>query len=453
MTYTCARDLFKVGVGPSSSHTMGPMIAAARFAAELADPGTVTGLQVDLYGSLGLTGKGHATDRAIILGLSGLTPETLDPGSIDDIAARVRDTAVLLLNGEHAVSLDPKADIHFLDTFHEAHANTLRIVATDAAGLPVSDRLFISVGGGFVEEVGGTPHPQPQHEVPHVFQTAVDLLDWCDRLNCSIADVARRNEVTVHGADRVVEHLGRVHVVMRNCIDRGLAARGELPGDLGVTRRAAALWQSINDPGTAEVGLPDTWRDRVSAFAIAVNEENAAGGRVVTAPTTGAAGIVPAVLRFYTDLCVGATDRGVEDFLLTAAAVGSLLKRNAGISGADLGCQGEVGSACAMAAAGLAAALGGTPAQVENAAEIGLEHNLGLTCDPVGGLVQVPCIERNAIGAGTAVTAASLALRGTGHHLVSLDAAITTLRQTGHDMSFKYKETSLAGLAINVAAC
>ncbi|WP_426955601.1 L-serine ammonia-lyase [Muricoccus radiodurans] len=446
-------DLFRIGVGPSSSHTVGPMVAAAHFASLL--PPDVEAVSAHLYGSLALTGRGHATDTAVLLGLTGARPDTLDPDDAGTMAAEIRARRRLILPAGQKLPFDPATDIVFRP--REAlplHTNGLRFVATGSGG--VTERAYYSVGGGFVVDEAGRPldnagaGPAP---VPHPFADAAELLRRAGEAGLSIAELVRRNEAAAHPGRDLHAGLARIWAAMRACAARGLAATGELPGGLRVRRRAPALLRRLEARSAANDPDPLGAMDWVNLWALAVNEENAAGGRVVTAPTNGAAGIIPAALHYYDRFVPGASPAGVETFLLAAAAIGAIIKRNASISGAEMGCQGEVGSACAMAAAGLAAALGGTNAQVENAAEIGLEHNLGLTCDPVGGLVQVPCIERNAIGAVKAINAARLALHGDGTHRVSLDQAVATMRQTGRDMSHKYKETSLGGLAVNVVEC
>ena len=441
VTYTSAFELFKIGIGPSSSHTVGPMLAALEMSREVA--GSV---RVELFGSLSLTGFGHGTDRAIMLGLSGHNPETVPLDLVWELPRAVRESKRLDLADGTQIAFDPETDIVRTREIDPVHPNVLRITTTGAS------RTFASIGGGFLAEiVDGVLEAPPGREsdIPHEFGTAAELLAVCEAQRTTIAEIARRNEAAIHTAVDIGSRLGRIVEVMNDSIDRGMRTTGVLPGSLAIRRRARDLGLDLSE---GDRHLPPTGpSDWAGVYATAVNEENAAGGRVVTAPTNGAAGILPAVLRFAAEFCTTTGDE--TEFLLTATAIGSLLKANAGISGAELGCQGEVGSASAMAAAGLAAVLGGTPEQVENAAEIALEHNLGLTCDPVAGLVQVPCIERNAIGAIKSIAAASLALRGTGEHFVSLDVAIETMRQTGLDMHHKYKETSLGGLAVNVPAC
>ncbi len=453
MTYTSLVDLFTIGIGPSSSHTVGPMVAARRFVDEVPHLDRVAAVSVTLHGSLALTGSGHATPRAVLLGLAGYEPESVPMEVVGRIESEVATTGRLVLAGRHAVTFTT-ADMRLVSDYHPAHPNVLGFEAADAAGAVLAHRVFASIGGGFVVEVGGAELPGAEAGgVPYTFRSAGELLEICRVTGSSIAAIAMENEVSRHGEPTIRERAGIIAETMFEVIDRGLDAEGVLPGGLGVRRRAPELARQLNTPGLLH--LPPTGpADWAGVWATAVGEENAAGNRIVTAPTNGAAGIVPAVLRFLEEHCSSACDDDPNlTFLLTATAIGSLLKANAGISGAELGCQGEVGSASAMAAAGLAAALGGSPRQVENAAEIALEHNLGLTCDPLRGLVQVPCIERNAIGAVKSIAAVSMALRGTGDHIVSLDAAISTLRQTGNDMDRIYKETSLGGLAVNVPEC
>jgi L-serine dehydratase len=450
-------DLFRIGVGPSSSHTMGPMVAAASFASGLGPGQPVDRLRIELFGSLALTGRGHATDMAVILGLTGARPEEIDPDRATELLAQVRARQGLRLPDGRELTFDPARDIVFRprETLPR-HTNALRITAL-LAGQPQIERTYYSVGGGFVLGDDGAPLSGPattvEGPVPHPFDNAADLLRIAEAAGLSLAEVMRANEERRRDASEVSAGIARIRDAMAACVARGLRGQGEFPGGLRVRRRAPDLHRKLLAQAGRNEADPLLAMDWVNLWALAVNEENAAGGRVVTAPTNGAAGIIPAVLHYYERFVPGADARGVETFLLTAAAIGAIIKRNASISGAEVGCQGEVGSACAMAAAGLAAALGGSNAQVENAAEIGLEHNLGLTCDPVAGLVQVPCIERNAIASVKAINAARLALHGDGRHLVSLDQAIATMRQTGLDMSHKYKETSLGGLAVNVVEC
>ena len=452
-------EMFKVGIGPSSSHTMGPMVAAARFLDLMrASPFEFAGLKGSLHGSLAFTGIGHATDRATILGLAGFVPETYDHNTAEATLAAIRDTHTISPEGLPPLKFSPKDDLIFdYGPALAGHANGMVLHATDAQGDIILSETYYSIGGGFVltaeEHAQGKATDDDGPPIPYPFKSAAEMLEMCKTSGKKIAEMKRANEIARGGHDNLRTGSARIWQVMNDCINRGLETEGELPGGLFVKRRAKA----IHDALIAERGMnqraPHTINDWMSTYAMAVNEENAAGGQVVTAPTNGAAGVMPAVIRYWLDHVPGASESGVEDFLLTAAAIGGLVKFNASISGAEAGCQAEVGSAAAMAAAGLCAVMGGTPEQVENAAEIALEHHLGMTCDPVKGLVQVPCIERNGLGAIKAVSAASLALRGDGTHLVPLDACIETMRQTGVDMSEKYKETSLGGLAVNVPNC
>ena len=458
-------DLFKIGIGPSSSHTVGPMRAARLFVARLAHEGLLertARVRCGLYGSLGATGKGHGSDKAVLLGLAGHEPDTVDADAIPGLLAAIRESrAIGLLGGRHTVPFDEREDLKFYrrETL-PFHANGMRVVALDAEGAELSNRVYYSVGGGFVvsEEVAADGQRQkviaPDTTVlPHPFRSGADLLALTTELGCSIAEVMRRNERHWRTDEQIDAGLLRIWQVMQACVERGCRTDGELPGGFRVRRRAKALREALVSRPEEALRDPLQVLDWVNLYALAVNEENAAGGRVVTAPTNGAAGIIPAVLHYYSRFVPGANDRGVVDFLLTAAAVGILYKENASISGAEVGCQGEVGVACSMAAAALCAVMGGTPAQVENAAEIGMEHHLGLTCDPVGGLVQIPCIERNAIASVKAINAARMALRGDGTHHVSLDKVIKTMRETGADMMTKYKETARGGLAVNIVEC
>jgi len=454
-------DLFKIGIGPSSSHTVGPMRAALRFARTLDERGSLSSasrVQCDLYGSLALTGRGHATDSAIMLGLAGEDPETVDPGRVDGVVASIRASGELALLGRQRLAFAESSDLRFhQDELLPLHPNGLRLTAYGAQGDALLAEEFYSVGGGFVvtaaeAEAGNTGGSDPGRTLPHPFRSAVDLLEIGEREGLTIAGIVAANEAAWRPEEETSAGLDRIWSVMRQSIERGCHSEGELPGGLGVPRRAARLYHSLTQRPSDDD--PMTVLDWVSLFALAVNEENAAGGRVVTAPTNGAAGVIPGVLAYYDRFVPGADRAGVHTFLLTAAAIGMLYKRNASLSAAEMGCQGEVGVACSMAAAGLAAVLGGTNEQIENAAEIGMEHNLGLTCDPVGGLVQVPCIERNTMGATKAVNAARLAvLYGDGKHFVPLDGVIETMRQTGLDMQHKYKETSQGGLSVNVIDC
>jgi L-serine dehydratase len=444
-------DLFSIGIGPSSSHTVGPMRAAGRFVRHLADQGQlpdVVRLRVELYGSLGATGAGHGTPGAVVLGLEGAEPETVDPASARARIEEINADGKLMLAGTHTIPFQPAADIVMSLRAMDFHSNGMVFSAFDGDGGELSRRVYYSVGGGFVvDEEEAAAGPRQGVAVPYAFNTAEELVRLATENGCSIAELMARNEAALDREPDVRAGLLRIWAAMRECVDAGLAATGTLPGRLRVRRRAHLLAETL-DPDDPLYAM-----DWLTVYALAVNEENAAGGRVVTAPTNGAAGVIPAVLHYYWRFVPGATDDGIVEFLLTAGAIGQLFKANASISGAEVGCQGEVGSACSMAAGGLAAVMGGTPAQVENAAEIGIEHNLGLTCDPVGGLVQIPCIERNAVASVKAITAARMALHGDGTHHVSLDTAIKTMRDTGADMKDKYKETSKGGLALNVVEC
>jgi L-serine dehydratase len=453
-------DLFKIGVGPSSSHTMGPMTAACRFVETLAREGLADRAErvgAELYGSLALTGKGHATDRAVLLGLSGERPDKVDPDEADAAVARIRQTERLRLGGVREIGFVEARDLRFLQRERlPHHSNGMRFTAYGSGGEALFSKVYYSTGGGAVVDesaVSRNAPPDGAYDIPLPFHSSEELLAICAREEMSIAEIMRANERAALPDPEIDARLDRIVEAMSGCIDRGMAASGILPGGLNVKRRAPALYRLLIERAERTLQDPLTVLDWVNLWALAVNEENAAGGRVVTAPTNGAAGIVPAIIRYYQRFTPRATDEGVRTFLLTAAAVGSLFKENASISGAEVGCQGEVGVACSMAAAGLTAALGGTPGQIENAAEIGMEHNLGLTCDPVGGLVQVPCIERNAVGAVKAIEASRLALVGNGDHRVTLDQVIETMRKTGLDMNERYKETSLGGLAVNVVEC
>ncbi|HUJ05767.1 MAG TPA: L-serine ammonia-lyase [Streptosporangiaceae bacterium] len=452
-------DLFKIGIGPSSSHTVGPMRAAGMFAASLAADGLadrVARVQVELFGSLGATGHGHGSVVAVVLGLLGEDPETVDPAATEPTVQAVRHSGRLRLGGT-AREID--FDVHHDIVLHRRkrlpfHSNAMVFVATAADGTGLSRRTYYSVGGGFVlgEDVAGGPLLVPDAvAVPYPFATGAELLAHAQARGLPISGVMMANELVRRDEAEVRSGLARIWSVMQECVVAGCEAGGVLPGGLKVRRRARTLRETLER--TSDSSDPLYAMEWVTLYALAVNEQNASGGRVVTAPTNGAAGIIPAVLHYYTRFIPGADEDGVVAFLLTAAAIGVLFKENASISGAEVGCQGEVGSACSMAAAGLAEVLGGTPEQVENAAEIGLEHNLGLTCDPVGGLVQIPCIERNAIASVKAITAARMAIRGDGSHHVSLDSAIKTMRETGADMKDKYKETARGGLALNVVEC
>ena len=447
-------ELFKIGVGPSSSHTVGPMRAAAAFAASLPTE-RVASVRATLLGSLAFTGKGHATDRAVTLGLAGQRPDTLDLAEADIIVRAARETHVLPLAGRRRIAFDPARDIVFdYVTTPKKHPNTLLFAAFEANGSTVAEQTWLSVGGGFVVREGEALGEEgATQNYPFAFRDAADLLQIAAANQLSIAELMRRNEIALLGDEAVEARLDKILEAMFACLDRGLLEDGELPGGLKVKRRAKAVFDRLNAQAGRNARPAHEIMDFVSVYAMAVNEENAAGGRVVTAPTNGAAGVIPAVLRYYRDHCEGASQEGLRAFLLTAGAIGALFKLNASISGAEVGCQGEVGVASSMAAGGLCAALGGSNWQIENAAEIAMEHHLGMTCDPVGGLVQIPCIERNAFGAIKAIAAASLALHGDGSHKVSLDSVIVTMRQTGADMQSKYKETSLGGLAVNFIEC
>ncbi|MCU0906798.1 MAG: L-serine ammonia-lyase [Rhodobacteraceae bacterium] len=451
-------DVFKVGIGPSSSHTMGPMVAAGRFLDRLrASPFHPVGLRASLHGSLAFTGQGHATDRAVILGLAGFRPDAYDAAAAEAALADVRATGMVAPPGLPALAFAPDRDLVFdYGPPLPGHANGMVLRAVDAEGDVILSETYYSVGGGFVvtaAELQEKDKPADGPPVPWPFRSAAEMLEMAHASGLSVSAMKRANELTRRSRADLDAGLARIWAVMSACIDRGLVGEGILPGGLGVKRRAKGIHAHLIAERGLNLTAPHTINDWMSVYAMAVNEENAAGGQVVTAPTNGAAGVIPAVIRYWLDHVPGASPARVGDFLLTAAAIGGIIKTNASISGAECGCQAEVGSAAAMAAAGLAEVLGGTPMQVENAAEIALEHHLGMTCDPVRGLVQVPCIERNGLGAIKAVSAASLSLRGDGTHLVPLDAAIETMRQTGADMSHKYKETALGGLAVNVPNC
>jgi L-serine dehydratase len=456
-----AFDLFKVGIGPSSSHTVGPMRAACTFAGGLDADGLLTrtaSVHVELFGSLGATGHGHGTVKAVVAGLAGEMPDTVDPRHAEHLLSACRGAGRLMLAGAHPISFDPEDDV----VLHrrkrlEYHSNAMTFTAAAEDGTELASRTFYSVGGGFiVDEAARSLAEGPalvpdQAPVPFPFSTGGELIAHAERTGLPISGIVLRNECARRPEAEVRAGLLEIWQAMRQCVEAGLSADGTLPGRLKVRRRASAMRQQLTErSGPADPLDPLDW---VTAYALAVNEENAAGGRVVTAPTNGAAGIIPAVLHYYWNFLPEPDEDGVVRFLLVAAGIGSLFKENASISGAEVGCQGEVGSACSMAAGGLAEILGGSPRQVENAAEIGIEHNLGLTCDPVGGLVQIPCIERNAVASIKAITAARLAVRGDGEHHVSLDKAIKTMRETGADMKDKYKETARGGLALNVVEC
>lgn len=454
-------DLFKIGIGPSSSHTVGPMRAACRFAhrwlAESGDLARTARVRAEVFGSLALTGRGHGTDKAVLMGLEGHWPNAIDPDVIPEALARIRGEKKLRLLGSHEIGFDEKHDL-IMNKRQKLpfHTNGMRFIAFDANGATIATRDYYSVGGGFVvnqDEAAEDRIVADTTELPYPFSSGATLLEQCERNGLNIAGLMFANEHAWRSGTEIRQGLREIWEAMQACVLRGIRETGTLPGGLHVIRRAPSLQAELSAKPEAAMRDPLTVLDWVNLYALAVNEENAAGGRVVTAPTNGAAGIIPAVLHYYDRFCAGANEQGVFDFLLTAAAIGILYKENASISGAEVGCQGEVGVACSMAAAGLTAALGGTPGQVENAAEIGMEHNLGLTCDPIGGLVQIPCIERNAMGAVKAINASRMALRGDGKHKVSLDKVIKTMRDTGRDMQDKYKETSRGGLAVNVIEC
>ena len=454
-------DLYKIGIGPSSSHTVGPMRAAARFVQRwLVEPGRlheVAQVRAEVFGSLALTGRGHGTDKALLMGLEGHLPNLIDPDIIPAALERIRGERRLLLGGSHPVAFVEKRDL-VMNKRQKLphHTNGMRFTAFDAAGEVLATRDYYSVGGGFVvnqDEAAEDRIVADTTPLPYPFRSGDELLAQAQSHGLSIAQLMLENEKAWRSEEEIAQGLRELWAAMQACVARGIRAEGTLPGGLHVARRAPALHAELRSRPEAAMRDPLTVLDWVNLYALAVNEENAAGGRVVTAPTNGAAGIIPAVLHYYDRFCPNASEQGVFDFLLTAAAVGILYKENASISGAEVGCQGEVGVACSMAAAGLTAALGGTPGQIENAAEIGMEHNLGLTCDPIGGLVQIPCIERNAMGSVKAINASRMALRGDGKHKVSLDKVIRTMRDTGRDMQDKYKETSRGGLAVNVIEC
>jgi L-serine dehydratase len=454
-------DLFKIGIGPSSSHTVGPMRAAARFVGHwLEEAGQLeqcARIRVELFGSLALTGRGHGSDKAVLMGLEGHWPNLIDPDVIPPALARIRGEKRLLLGGRHPIGFDEKYDLVFNKRQKlPFHSNGMRFTAFTADGRELAVREYYSVGGGFVvnqDEAAEDRIVADMTALPHAFHSGDELLAICQATGLTIAGVMRANEAVWRPDAETRAGLLEIWAAMQDCVARGIRHGGVLPGGLKVPRRAPQMYHELASRPEAAMKDPLTVLDWVNLYALAVNEENAAGGRVVTAPTNGAAGIIPAVLHYYHRFCPAATEEGVLDFLLTAGAIGILYKENASISGAEVGCQGEVGVACSMAAGGLVAALGGSVGQVENAAEIGMEHNLGLTCDPIGGLVQIPCIERNAMGAVKAINASRMALRGDGTHTVSLDKVIKTMRDTGRDMQEKYKETSRGGLAVNVIEC
>ncbi|WP_028839839.1 MULTISPECIES: L-serine ammonia-lyase [Thermomonas] len=459
-------DLYKIGIGPSSSHTVGPMRAAARFVSHWLQENDVLArtarIRAEVFGSLALTGRGHGTDKAVLMGLEGHWPNQIDPDIIPPALERIRASKRLRLGGQHEIAFDEKRDL-VMNKRQKLpfHTNGMRFSAFDAEGVELATRDYYSVGGGFVvnqDEAAEDRIVADTTPLPHPFNSGAELLAECERSGLSIAQMMFENEKAWRSEDEIREGLRELWQAMQSCVARGMRAGGTLPGGLHVARRAPALHAELASKPEAAMRDPLTVLDWVNLYALAVNEENAAGGRVVTAPTNGAAGILPSVLHYYERFCASekdaaAREQGIFTFLLTAAAIGILYKENASISGAEVGCQGEVGVACSMAAAGLTAALGGSPGQIENAAEIGMEHNLGLTCDPIGGLVQIPCIERNAMGSVKAINASRMALRGDGQHKVSLDKVIRTMRETGRDMQDKYKETSRGGLAVNVIEC
>lgn len=452
-------DLFKIGIGPSSSHTVGPMRAARQFALRLRDEGHLAPTRqivTELFGSLGATGKGHGSDKAILLGLEGEEPDKVDIDAIGARLATIRNEGSVNVLGNQPINFLDKEHLLFRRNALPYHPNGMRFTAFDAAGQELLSKVYYSVGGGFVvdESASGAERvKEDETPLPYPFDSGDELLTLCEQHGLSISQIMLENEKSWRSESEIRSGLLKIWAVMQACVRRGCQVDGILPGGMKVKRRAADLYQKLSNNPEAALRDPLSIMDWVNLYALAVNEENAAGGQVVTAPTNGAAGIIPAVLHYWTRFCPGADDESVVRFLLVAGAIGTLYKKNASISGADVGCQGEVGVACSMAAGALAEVRGGTPQQVENAAEIGMEHNLGLTCDPVGGLVQIPCIERNAMGAVKAINAARIALRGDGSHYVSLDKVIKTMRETGADMKTKYKETSRGGLAVNVIEC
>ena len=452
-------DLFKIGIGPSSSHTVGPMRAALRFAEGLRRDELLAAteqLKVELYGSLGATGKGHGSDKAVLLGLEGELPEAVDTASIPQRMTAMRESGELRVLGQKAIRFDVGGDLQFIRKPLAFHPNGMIFRAFDAAGLQLRSREYYSVGGGFVvdEQAAGDDRiVEDCTPLPYPFHNAAELLGLCEQHGLPISQLMLANEAAWRPEAETRAGLLRIWQVMQDCVKAGCRTEGVMPGGLKVRRRAAGLYRQLSEHPEASLRDALSVLDWIDLYALAVNEENAAGGRVVTAPTNGAAGIIPALLHYYMRFVPGADEDGVVRFLLTAAAIGILYKENASISGAEVGCQGEVGVACSMGAGALCEVLGGTPQQVENAAEIGMEHNLGLTCDPVGGLVQVPCIERNAMGSVKAINAARMALRGNGEHFISLDKVIRTMRQTGADMKSKYKETARGGLAVNIIEC
>ena len=448
-------EIFKIGIGPSSSHTVGPMRAAREFVVSLERSGVlpnVIRVAVDLYGSLALTGRGHGTDRAVVLGLMGETPEEVDPATIDRVMHAIRETRSLRLLRDREIAFDERSDLTFNSKeLLPGHSNGMRFAAFDPAENRISDAVYYSIGGGFITREGDKAQTKQRAEVPYPFHSADELLSLGERHRMTIWEIAFLNELAWRSCNEIHSYIERVWQTMEASIERGLRTEGLLPGALKVRRRAPRLHDKLLASSTTD---PQVAMDWVNAFAMAVNEENAAGGRVVTAPTNGAAGIIPAVGRYYQRFSPNSSKDGLVRYLVTASAVGVLYKENASISGAEVGCQGEVGVACSMAAGGLVAALGGTNKQIEYAAEIGMEHNLGMTCDPIGGLVQIPCIERNAMGAVKAINACRMAMSENGEHRVSLDDIIKTMYETGKDMQTRYKETSLAGLAtLNIVEC
>ncbi len=453
-------DLFKIGIGPSSSHTVGPMRAANRFLARLKERSlleTTNSITIELYGSLALTGIGHGTDKALILGLLGEQPDKVDPESIENKIDIVKKNLSIVIDGSHSIKFDPRKNIIFFrQKVLPAHPNGMKFTSFDSNYKELTSRIYYSIGGGFVvdEETAQKDRlKKDDSTLPFPFKTANELLTHCRNSSLSIDELMIRNELTWRSQKEIEEGIDKIWATMSDCIDRGCRNSGELPGKLKVKRRAPDFYKDLTTNPQKLLKDPLSILDWVNLYALAVNEENASGSRVVTAPTNGAAGIIPAVLKYYEQFCPGASSSGIRRFLLTAGAIGILYAENASISGAEVGCQGEVGVACSMAAGGLAAVLGGSLDQIEEAAEIGMEHNLGLTCDPIGGLVQIPCIERNAMGAIKAINASRIAMKREGVHHVSLDSVIKTMRETGADMMTKYKETSRGGLAVNVTEC
>ena len=447
-------EIFKIGIGPSSSHTVGPMRAAAAFAGSLRENAFLektARVEVNLYGSLALTGHGHGTDRAVLLGLSGELPDQIAPETIEPKLAAIRATKRLRLAGTQEISFNEASDLLFhKDQTLVFHSNGMRYRALDAAGSILSEQVYFSIGGGFILREGEAPGATAKTPVKYPFSSAAELLKTASDHGMAVWEIALENEKAWHSEQEIREYVARIWSVMQECMNRGLVTEGILPGGLNVRRRAPRLAKKLGETGSGDPLAPMDW---VNVYAMAVNEENAAGGRVVTAPTNGAAGIIPAVAQYYMRFVPGANEAGLLRYFLTASVIGVLYKENASISGAEVGCQGEVGVACSMAAGGLVAAMNGENGQIEYAAEIGMEHNLGMTCDPIGGLVQIPCIERNAMGSVKAINACRIALREGSEHKVSLDQVIQTMYQTGMDMQSRYKETSLGGLALNVIEC